>query len=91
MRIQIYVALIAFMLLRILHQTAARSVKVGTALLLAQLKISLFRPHDLRRTAKPRPGPQTGDHHIRNSPWLSNDHPLNQNPGHLCAKAGTQD
>lgn len=56
-RIQIYVALIAFMLLRLLHQTAARSVKASTALLLTQIKISLFRPLDLRRTAKPPPRP----------------------------------
>ena len=56
-RIQIYVALIAFMLLRILHQTAARSVKASTALLLTQIKIGLFRPLDLRQTRKPPPRP----------------------------------
>ena len=48
MRIQIYVALIAFMLLRILHQTTARAFKASTALLLTQLKISLLRPLDLQ-------------------------------------------
>src|SRR5205823_14774305 len=46
-KIQIYVALIAVMLLRILHQTAARAFTAATALLLARLKISLFRPLDL--------------------------------------------
>jgi putative transposase len=56
-RIQIYVALIAFMLLRILHQTAARAFKASTALLLTQLRISLLRPLDLRNTAKPPPRP----------------------------------
>src|SRR6202011_1620769 len=56
-RIQIYVALIAFMLLRILHQTAARSFKASTALLLARLKTSLFGPLELRQTAKPPPRP----------------------------------
>jgi putative transposase len=56
-RTQIYVALIAFMLLRILHQTAARSVKASTALLLTQIKIGLFRPLDLRQTHKPPPRP----------------------------------
>ena len=56
-RIQIYVALIAFMLLRILHQTAARAFKASTALLLTQLKISLLRPLDLRKAAKSPPRP----------------------------------
>jgi putative transposase len=56
-RLQIYVALIAFLLLRILHQTAARSLKLGTSLLLARLKIALFRPLDLRQTDKPPPRP----------------------------------
>lgn len=56
-RLQIYVALIAFLLLRVLHQTAARSLKTSTALLLAQLKVGLFRPLDLRRTRKPPPRP----------------------------------
>jgi len=56
-KIQIYTALIAFMLLRILHHTAARTIKTTTALLLAQLKICLFAPLDLRRLAKPPPQP----------------------------------
>ena len=56
-RIQIYVALIAFMLLRILHHTAARGFKASTALLLTQLKIGLLSPFNLRKTAKPPPRP----------------------------------
>jgi putative transposase len=56
-RLQIYIALIAFMLLRILHQTAARSLKASTALLLTRLKIALFQPLDMRQRAKPPPQP----------------------------------
>jgi IS4 transposase len=56
-KIQIYVALIAFMLLRILHNTAARGFKASTALLLTQIKIALFGPFNLRKTAKPPPKP----------------------------------
>ena len=54
-RIQIYVALIAFMLLRILHQTAARAFKDSTALLLTRLKIGLFTPFSLSHHATPPP------------------------------------
>lgn len=55
--IQIYVALIAFMLLRILHHTAARSFHGSTALLLTQLKLALFNPLNLRqnKTTPPKP------------------------------------
>jgi putative transposase len=56
-RIQIYVALIAFVLLRLLHHGAARSFKAGTALLLVQLKIGLFAPLRLASLAKPPPQP----------------------------------
>jgi hypothetical protein len=56
-RTQIYVALIAFVLLRLLHHTAARSFKAGSALFLARLKTSLFGPLDLRHDAKPPPRP----------------------------------
>lgn len=56
-RIQIYIALIAFMLLRILHHTAARGFRASTALLLTQLKIALFSPLRLGKTAKPPPKP----------------------------------
>jgi len=56
-RIQIYVALIAFMLLRILHHTAARGFKATTALLLTQLKIGLLNPFSLRQTKSPPPRP----------------------------------
>lgn len=58
-KIQIYVALIAFMLLRILHHTAARSFRSATALLLVRLKTSLFAPLNLRQYAKPSPRPPT--------------------------------
>jgi putative transposase len=58
-RIQIYAALIAFMLLRILHQTAARCLTASTTLLLAQLKICLFNPLDLRTRNTPPPRPPT--------------------------------
>lgn len=56
-RSQIDVALIAVVLLRILHQIAARSFKPATALLLARLKTSLFGPLNLSQTEKPPPRP----------------------------------
>ena len=52
-RIQIYVALIAFLLLRILHHTAARSFKHSTALLLTRLKLGLCGPFSLCEHATP--------------------------------------
>lgn len=52
-RLQICIALIAFLLLRLLHH--ARDLKATTALLLAQLKIALFAPLDLERLGKPPP------------------------------------
>jgi hypothetical protein len=56
-RIQIYVALIAFMLLRILHHTAARAYQDSTALLLTHIKFTLFSPLNLchSQTAPPKP------------------------------------
>ena len=56
-RTQIYVAPIAFMLLRILHQTAARSFKDSTALLLTRLKLGLFGQFSLRQHNIPPPRP----------------------------------
>jgi IS4 transposase len=56
-KMQVYVALIAFMLLRILHHTAARAFKASTALLLTQLKIGLLSPFNLRKTTTPPPKP----------------------------------
>jgi putative transposase len=56
-RMQIYAALIAFLLLRILHQTAARSFKHSTALLLTRLKLGLFGPFSLCPHATPPPRP----------------------------------
>lgn len=56
-RIQIYVALIAFMLLRILHHTAARAFNNSTALLLTHLKLGLFSPFSLCQANTPPPKP----------------------------------
>jgi IS4 transposase len=56
-RIQIYVALIAFMLLRILHHTAARSFKNSTTLLLTHLKLGLFGRFSLCQANTPPPKP----------------------------------
>jgi IS4 transposase len=56
-RIQIYVALIAFLLLRLLHHTAARAFKPGATLLLARLKTALLDPLDLRNKHPPTPRP----------------------------------
>jgi IS4 transposase len=56
-RMQIYVALIAFMLLRILHHTAARAFKGSTALLLTHLKLSLFNRFSLCQHKTPPPKP----------------------------------
>lgn len=56
-RIQIYVALIAFMLLRILHHTAARAYKDGTALLLTHIKFGLFNAFSLSQSKTPPPKP----------------------------------
>jgi IS4 transposase len=56
-KIQLYVALIAFMLLRLLQHTVARGFKAGAALLLAQLKIGLFNPLRIAQQAKPPPKP----------------------------------
>ncbi len=58
-RTQIYVALIAFMLLRILHHTAARGFKNSTALLLTHLKLGLFSSFSLRQSTTPPPMPPT--------------------------------
>ncbi|MNC85095.1 Transposase DDE domain protein [compost metagenome] len=56
-RIQIYVALIAFLLLRLLHSGLARAFKSSTALLRIHLKIALFAPLRLLQSAKPPPKP----------------------------------
>ena len=56
-RIQIYVALIAYLLLRLLHNGAARAFKASTTLLLTQLKVSLFAPLHLAPRATPPPRP----------------------------------
>jgi putative transposase len=56
-RIQIYAALIAVMLLHILHRTAARGFKASTTLLLAQIKVALFHPLSLRKNRVQPPMP----------------------------------
>ena len=56
-RSQIYVALIAFVLLRILHHTAARAFKGSTALLLTHIRLSLFHPFSLYHSQTPPPRP----------------------------------
>ena len=56
-RIQIYTALIAFLLLRILHQTAARALKASPTILLAQIKVALFSPFSLQKPNTPPPKP----------------------------------
>ena len=56
-RIQIYVALIAFLLLRLLHNGAARAFSASTTLLRTQIKVALFAPLRLAQTAKPPPMP----------------------------------
>jgi putative transposase len=54
---QIFVALIAFLLLRLLKQSHARSEEHSAKNLIARLRVSLMRPLDLtnRATAPPRP------------------------------------
>ena len=89
-RLQIYAALIAFMLLRILHRTAARAFTASTALLLTRLKLSLFRPLQLRPTgqaAAQAATPATAASPI--PPRLPMTPSLRQNPGQQWAKAGT--
>lgn len=56
-RIQIYVALIAFMLLRLFKQSHAKSHKAALSALLARLKVALLDPFDLSHKAKPPPRP----------------------------------
>jgi putative transposase len=56
-RTQIDLALIAFMLPRILNQTAARSFTDSTALLLTRLKLGLFGPFSRREHNTPPPKP----------------------------------
>jgi IS4 transposase len=52
---QIYAALIAFRLLRLFHQSYARSYKEGAKTLLARLKVALLEPLDLTERTKPPP------------------------------------
>ena len=56
-RMQIYVAIIAFCLLRLFHETVARSHKGGRKAILTRLKVALFSPFDLTGKAPPPPKP----------------------------------
>ena len=56
-RIQIYVALIAFCLLRIFQSTHASSHHAGAAALLARLRVALLNPLDLSNRSPPPPKP----------------------------------
>lgn len=56
-KIQIYVALIAFLLLRLFRNTHARSHNGGQKTLLARLKVALLDKLDLTGRAKPPPRP----------------------------------
>lgn len=54
-KIQIYVAFIAFMLLRLLRQAGARSYRHQPTALITRLKVALFSRLDLSGRAKPPP------------------------------------
>jgi putative transposase len=56
-KIQIYAALIAFLLLRLFHNSHARSHHHGTKALIARLKVALLNPLDLTNRTKPPPKP----------------------------------
>ena len=58
-RIQLYVAVIAFLLLRLLKQRHAKSHKGSAKDMLARLSVALFSPLDLSGRAKPPPIPPT--------------------------------
>jgi putative transposase len=54
-QIQIYTALIAFLLLRMLRHTHAASHRAGPKALITRIKVALFSPLDLSQRAKPPP------------------------------------
>lgn len=56
-RIQIYIALIAFMLLRLFKQSHARGHKASPKALLARLRVALLDPFDLTQGVRPPPRP----------------------------------
>lgn len=56
-RIQIYVAIIAFCLLRLFQKTFALSHKGGTKAILTRLKVAIFSPFDLTGKAPSLPKP----------------------------------
>lgn len=56
-RIQIYVAIIAFCLLRLFQKSFALSHKGGAKAILTRIKVAIFSPFDLTRKAPPPPKP----------------------------------
>lgn len=56
-KMQIYIAMIAFCLLRLFQNTHASSHKAGAKALLARLKVALFDPFDLTNHSQPMPRP----------------------------------
>jgi putative transposase len=61
-KIQIYVALIAFFLLRLFQNSHASSHKDGAKALMARLKVALFDQFDLTNRATPPPRPPQNRH-----------------------------
>jgi hypothetical protein len=72
-RIQNYVALIAFMVLRILHQTAARAVKASTLCCSHSSKSACSAPATYASRIRHRPGPQACGRRTPNTAPPSND------------------
>ncbi|MEM7621520.1 MAG: hypothetical protein AAF228_13935, partial [Pseudomonadota bacterium] len=56
-KIQIYVALIAFLLLKLFKETYAKASKISVKLLLSRLKVALLAPFNLTNKTKPPPKP----------------------------------
>ncbi|HEY1606149.1 MAG TPA: hypothetical protein VGF77_11205, partial [Allosphingosinicella sp.] len=52
---QIYIALIAFLLLRLFRQTHAKSHKHGAKALIARLRVALFAAFTLKNSTAPPP------------------------------------
>lgn len=56
-KIQIYVALIAFILLRLFRHRHGSTIKASDKTLLARIRVALFSPFNLREANKPPPKP----------------------------------
>lgn len=70
-KIQIYVALIAFFLLRMFQDGPASSHKGGAKALMARLKGALWHPFDLTNRAKPPPQQPSKRPQTRQIDWLA--------------------